>query len=131
MILQPSASKGPEAFDHIHIPKPAESGRTAANSVTPGLSGGIHGGHPTPVIDAATRLVRQARAAHLDEIHSMVDSGANSTDGHRSPTSWLCATSCENYGHGTQTIALAKRITDSHATKPCSSAGRRVSRPKT
>ncbi len=38
----------------------------------------------TPIIDAATRAVRQARAVQLDEVRFIVDSGAYFTRGHRS-----------------------------------------------
>ena len=67
---------------------------------------------PTPAVDAATRLMRQARAAQLDEIRSVVESGAYFTEGHRSPAAWLTTTTRESYGHCTQTISLAKRIAD-------------------
>jgi hypothetical protein len=66
----------------------------------------------TPIIDAATRAVRQARAVQLDEVRFIVDSGAYFTRGHRSPAAWLCETTRESDGHCTQTISLAKRIVE-------------------
>ncbi|NND01441.1 MAG: DUF222 domain-containing protein [Acidimicrobiia bacterium] len=65
---------------------------------------------PTPAVTAATRAIRRARAAQLDEVHAVISSGAFLRHGFRSPAAWLTDTTSESYGHCTTTVHLANRI---------------------
>ncbi len=65
---------------------------------------------PTPDVAASTRLVRQARAAQLDEVGAAVDAGSFFSLGFRSPTDWLATTTREGVGACRVTLHLADRI---------------------
>jgi hypothetical protein len=65
---------------------------------------------PTPAVADAVRRRRRARAAEVDEIAAIIDSGLYRKGGHRSPTDWLVVTTNESFGHCRSTITLATRL---------------------
>lgn len=65
---------------------------------------------PTPDVASSTCLVRQARAAQLDEVGTAVDAGSFFNLGFRSPTDWLATTTREGVGTCKVTLLLADRI---------------------
>lgn len=65
---------------------------------------------PTPDVAASTRLLRQARAAPLDEVGTALDTGTFYSLGSRSPTDWLATTTREGVGTCKITLHLADRI---------------------
>ena len=65
---------------------------------------------PAPEVADATRALRRMRAAQLDEIHRVVESGAYFRYQYRSATDWLASTTNESVGQCRLTLQLASRI---------------------
>lgn len=66
----------------------------------------------TPAVLATTRTLRRARAVQLDEIRSVVESGAYLGEGYRSPAAWLTDITRDSYGACTTAVSMAKRIVE-------------------
>ncbi len=62
------------------------------------------------VADDATVAVRRSRAAQLDAVHAVVESGRWHTHGFRSPHAWLTTTTGEAPGAVRTTLHLADRV---------------------
>ena len=60
--------------------------------------------------DAATVTMRRARAAQLERVHDVVESGRWYIHGFRSPQAWLATTTGESPGACSLTLQLAERI---------------------
>ncbi len=68
------------------------------------------GGAVLDAADAATVAMRRARAAQLDRVHEVVESGRWHVHGYRSPHAWLTTTTGEAPGACGVTLQLAERI---------------------
>jgi len=78
---------------------------------------------PAPDAIDSTRLMRQARAAQLDDIHATVATNRFYTQGFRSPTDWLATTTHDSVGHARSTLHLADRIQRMPVTKATFATG--------
>lgn len=63
-----------------------------------------------PDVAESTRLLRTVRAAQLDDVAAVVESGSFFGAGFRSPTDWLTTTTQEGVGPCKITLHLAERI---------------------
>ncbi|MGB0114469.1 MAG: DUF222 domain-containing protein, partial [Ilumatobacteraceae bacterium] len=72
--------------------------------------GTVSGSSQLDAAGAATVSLRRLRAAQLDSVQAVVDSGRWMTHGFRSPHAWLATTTGEAPGHCRVTLHLADRI---------------------